>query len=126
MIGRRVSVTATLSAVLSVAVLGGQTPAVRQPPVDFTTQIRPLLSDRCFRCHGPDGTKRKKELRLDTPAGAFKNLEDGWAVVKPGNPERSELVRRIFAEDDDMMPPSESHLSLSEAEKALLLRWVKE
>src|SRR5262245_16136041 len=127
MIGRRVSITATLTgAVLSIAVLAGQTTAVRQPPVDFTTQIRPLLSDRCFRCHGPDATKRKKELRLDVAAGAFKALDDGWAVVKPGNPERSELIRRVFAEDDDMMPPSESHLSLSDAEKALLLRWVKE
>jgi hypothetical protein len=127
MYGRRVSVTATLlGAVLSVAVLGGQSTTVRQPPVDFTTQIRPLLSDRCFRCHGPDATKRKKELRLDVPAGAFKALDDGWAVVKPGNPERSELVRRIFADDDDMMPPSESHLSLSDAEKALLRRWVEE
>jgi hypothetical protein len=122
-----VSLIVTLTAaVLSIVVLAGQTTAVRQRPVDFTTEIRPLLSDRCFRCHGPDATKRKKELRLDIPAGAFKALDDGWAVVKPGNPERSELVRRIFAEDDDMMPPSESHLSLSDAEKALLLRWVKE
>jgi hypothetical protein len=127
MIGRRVSVTAALSgAVLSVAVLAGQTTTVRRESIDFTTQIRPLLSDRCFRCHGPDASKRKKELRLDVPAGAFKDLEDGWAVVKPGNPERSELIRRIFADDDDMMPPSESHLSLSADEKALLLRWVKE
>ena len=126
MIGRRVSVTASLfSAVLSAA-LAGQTTTVRQTPVDFTTQIRPLLSDRCFRCHGPDATKRKAELRLDVPAGAFKNLDNGWAVIKPGNPERSELVRRVFADDDDIMPPSESHLSLNDAEKALLLRWVKE
>jgi hypothetical protein len=127
MIGRRVGITATLSgAVLSVAVLAGQTTAVRPEPVDFTTQIRPLLSDRCFRCHGPDAAKRKAELRLDVPAGALKDLDNGWAVVKPGNPQRSELIRRIFADDDDMMPPSESHLSLSDAEKALLLRWVKE
>jgi hypothetical protein len=127
MIGRRVSVTATVTAaVLAVAVLAGQTPTVREAPVDFTSQIRPLLSDRCFRCHGPDAGKRKKELRLDISAGAFKALDDGWAVVKPGHPERSELVRRIFADDDDIMPPSETHLSLSAAEKALLLRWVKE
>ena len=126
MIGWRASVTATLSvAALSVVVPAGQT-RVRQAPIDFTTQIRPLLSDRCFRCHGPDAGKRKAELRLDVPAGAFKNLDDGWAVVKPGNPERSELIRRIFAEDDDLMPPSESRLSLSDAEKALLLRWVEE
>jgi hypothetical protein len=127
MIGRRASLTATLMvAALSSAVLVGQPRSGRQAPVDFTTQIRPLLSDRCFRCHGPDANKRKAELRLDLPAGAFKALESGWAVVKPGQPERSELVRRIFAEDDDMMPPYESHLSLSDAEKALLRRWVEE
>ena len=121
---------------LSIAVLAGppQNPARRslgegggrQAPVDFTTQIRPLLSDRCFRCHGPDAGKRKRELRLDLPAGTFKTLDDGWAVVKPGRPEQSELVRRIYAEDDDLMPPPESNLSLSDAEKALLRRWVQE
>jgi Protein of unknown function (DUF1553)/Protein of unknown function (DUF1549)/Concanavalin A-like lectin/glucanases superfamily/Planctomycete cytochrome C len=127
MIGWRVGITGAISgAVLSVVVLAGQTTTARPAPVDFTTQIRPLLSDRCFRCHGPDASKRKAELRLDVPAGARKNLDNGWAVVKPGNPERSELIRRIFADDDDLMPPSESHLSLTDGEKTLLLRWVKE
>ena len=111
---------------LSIAVLAGPPQNGRQAPVDFTTQIRPLLSDRCFRCHGPDAGKRKRELRLDLPAGTFKTLDDGWAVVKPGQPEQSELVRRIYAEDDDLMPPPESNLSLSDAEKALLRRWVQE
>jgi hypothetical protein len=125
--GWRMSLTAGISgAVLSVVVLAGQPTPARPAPVDFTTQIRPLLSDRCFRCHGPDASKRKAELRLDVAAGALKTLDNGWAVVKPGNPEHSELIRRIFADDDDMMPPSESHLSLTDAEKALLLRWVKE
>ena len=114
MSGWRASITAAISGgVLSVVVLAGQTTTARPAPVDFTTQIRPLLSDRCFRCHGPDAGKRKRELRLDLPAGAFKTLDDGWAVVKPGQPEHSELVRRIFADDDDLMPPSESHLSLT-------------
>jgi hypothetical protein len=127
MSGWRGSITAAIAgALLSVVVLAGQSTPARPTRVNFTTQIRPLLSDRCFRCHGPDATKRKAELRLDVAAGALKTLEDGWAVVKPGNPERSEMIRRIFAEDDDMMPPSESHLSLTDAEKALLLRWVKE
>jgi Protein of unknown function (DUF1553)/Protein of unknown function (DUF1549)/Concanavalin A-like lectin/glucanases superfamily/Planctomycete cytochrome C len=117
---------AIVGVVLSVAVLSGQTRAARSGRVDFNTHIRPLLSDRCFRCHGPDASKRKAELRLDIPAGPFKKLDGGWAVVAPGNPERSELIRRIFADDDDRMPPFESHLSLSDAEKALLLRWVKE
>ena len=59
-------------------------------------------------------------------AGTFKRLDGGWAVVKPGRPEQSDLVRRIYAEGDDLMPPPESNLSLSDAEKALLRRWVQE
>jgi len=95
--------------------------------VDFTRQIRPLLSDRCFRCHGPDASRRKAKLRLDVREGAFKKLDGGWAVVKPGDPSKSELVRRITTDDtDDMMPPPESKLSLTADEKALLTRWVAE
>ncbi len=95
--------------------------------VDFTRQIRPLLSDRCFRCHGPDASRRKAELRLDLREGAFKKLPAGWAIVKPGDPAKSELIRRITTEEiEDAMPPAESHLSLSEDEKALLTRWVAE
>ena len=101
-----------------------QSPAAR---VDFSFQIRPLLSDRCFRCHGPDASKRRAKLRLDTREGVFKDIGDGWAVVKPGDPASSELVRRITTDfEDDVMPPAESHLSLSEQEKALLKRWVLE
>ncbi len=99
-------------------------------PIDFSYQIRPLLSDRCFRCHGPDAGKRKAKLRLDKREGMLKKLEDvgkGWAVVKPRDPEKSELIRRIFTDDeDDRMPPPESHLTLSAADKALLKRWVLE
>ncbi|HEU0040436.1 MAG TPA: c-type cytochrome domain-containing protein, partial [Verrucomicrobiae bacterium] len=69
--------------------------------VDFNFQIRPLLSDRCFKCHGPDEKARKKKLRLDMREGILKELEDGWAVVKPGDPAKSEMVRRIFATDED-------------------------
>src|SRR6185295_16030860 len=79
-----------------------------------------------FTCHGPDEKARKKKLRLDTKEGIFKVLEDGNAVVKPSHPEKSELVRRIFAEDDELMPPQKSNLKLSAAEKDLLKRWVAE
>jgi hypothetical protein len=95
--------------------------------VDFTRQVRPLLSDRCFRCHGPDASRRKAELRLDMREGAFKALPAGWAIVKPGDPAKSELIRRITTDDiEDAMPPAESHLSLADDEKALLVRWVSE
>ncbi len=95
--------------------------------VDFNFQVRPLLSDRCFRCHGPDSGARKAKLRLDQREGALKELEDGMAVVKPGNPDQSELIRRIFTEnEDDLMPPPDSHLKLTPGEKELLKRWVVE
>ncbi len=95
--------------------------------VDYNSQIRPLLSDRCFKCHGPDEKARKKKLRLDTREGMFKELEDGFAVVRPGDTNRSELVRRILTTDgDDVMPPADSKLKLSAAEKGLLQRWVAE
>jgi Protein of unknown function (DUF1553)/Protein of unknown function (DUF1549)/Planctomycete cytochrome C/Concanavalin A-like lectin/glucanases superfamily len=124
-----------LGAALAFAVLAGLTSAAHTSQiaptavdrVDFSFQVRPLLSDRCFRCHGPDASKRKAKLRLDTRDGAFKEIEDGWAIVKPGDPGKSELIRRIHSDyEDDVMPPPESHLSLSEAEKALLKRWVAE
>lgn len=95
--------------------------------VDFNFQIRPLLSDRCYRCHGPDAGSRKAKLRLDTREGALKELADGLAIVKPGKPDKSELIRRILTTDqDDLMPPADSHLALTTAEKELLKRWVLE
>jgi uncharacterized membrane protein len=102
--------------------------ALQLPPVDFNRQIRPLLSDRCFRCHGPDASKRKAKLRLDTREGVFKALDAGMAVVTAGDLTRSEMIRRIQlpADDEDLMPPADAHLALSAAEKALLVRWVRE
>jgi len=93
--------------------------------VDFNFQIRPLLSDRCFKCHGPDEKARKKKLRLDQHEGMFRELDENFAVVRPGNPSQSDLIRRIFATDpEEMMPPPDSELKLSAAEKDLLRRWV--
>ena len=116
-------------AVAVVAALAAAPPQSRAAGgrVDFTRQIRPLLSDRCFRCHGPDASRRKAELRLDVREGALKRLPAGWAIVKPGDPAKSELIRRITTSDvEDVMPPGDSHLSLSDAEIALLTRWVAE
>ena len=102
--------------------------ATAEPAIDFNRQIRPLLSDRCFRCHGPDASKRKAKLRLDTRDGLFGDLGGGMAVVTPRAPDRSELIRRIQlpADDEDVMPPAEAHQALTAAEKALLVRWVAE
>ena len=118
---------AALAAITGVIGAAAERRAAPAGRVDFTRQIRPLLSDRCFRCHGPDASRRKAELRLDLREGAFKELPAGWAIVKPGDPAKSELIRRITTDDiEDAMPPAESHLSLSDDEKALLTRWVAE
>ena len=92
--------------------------------VSFSREILPLLSDRCYACHGPDGgedgKKWRGDLRLDTRKGALK-------VIEPGNPAASELIARISSDDpDERMPPPDSHLTLSDAEKALLRQWIAE
>jgi hypothetical protein len=93
--------------------------------VDFALHVRPILSDRCFKCHGPDGAARKSELRLDREDVVFKRLSSGATAVVRGRPGRSELVRRILSDDPAIvMPAPESHLELSDYEKALLVRWI--
>ena len=94
--------------------------------VDFARDIRPLLSDNCFACHGPDAKQRKADLRLDTREGALVYI-DGTSAVVPGKPSESELVRRITTDDeDDLMPPPDSGKKLDATQKALLQRWIAE
>ena len=94
--------------------------------VDFARDIRPLLSDNCFACHGPDAKQRKADLRLDTREGALADL-DGTSAVVPGKPSESELVRRVTTDDeDDLMPPPDSGKKLDATQKALLQRWIAE
>src|SRR5262245_18003746 len=88
------------------------------PPPDFSREVRPILSRYCFRCHGPDDKARKAKLRLDDRAAA---VEHGALV--PGNAD-SELVRRIFLDADDRMPPPATKLALTTAQKDILKRWV--
>lgn len=95
--------------------------------VDFNFQIRPILSDRCFKCHGPDEKTRKAKLRLDLAenALAIRDEATGKRAIDPGHPERSELIRRITAADPaDLMPPAKSNLSLTDQERALLRQWI--
>jgi hypothetical protein len=95
--------------------------AATRPPVSYGRDISPILSDKCYRCHGPDAGSRKAELRLDTREGITSK------VVVAGQPDKSELVTRIFSEDDDeRMPPPESKLSLTPEQKDLLRRWIAE
>jgi hypothetical protein len=98
--------------------------AAADPP-DFNRDIRPLLSDRCFACHGFDAKAREADLRLDTPDGAFAERDGGPAIV-PGKPLESLAWQRIVSSDpDEVMPPADSHLKLSDADKDLLERWIE-
>ncbi|WP_234800589.1 DUF1553 domain-containing protein [Luteitalea pratensis] len=95
--------------------------------VDFNFHVRPILSDKCFKCHGPDDRARKGGLSLHTRDGAFATLATGRRAVVPGNTGKSELVRRILSTDPAvMMPQADSHLELSDVEKATLVRWIEQ
>ena len=95
--------------------------------VEFNRDIRPILSDRCFTCHGPDANNRKTPLRFDTEKGATQDLGGHFAIVA-GQPEKSTLVERITSDDAiRRMPPSyEGHSKLSEREIGLIRRWVEQ
>ncbi len=96
--------------------------------VSFNFQIRPVLSDRCFKCHGPDAKSRKADLRLDLAEGALARREKSGAhPVVPGQPEKSEIIRRITSSDpDEQMPPPDSNLKISVGEIALIRQWIKQ
>ena len=93
--------------------------------VNFNFEVRPILVQKCYLCHGPDATSRKANLRLDTYEGAIAKLKDGTHAIVPGEPDKSELVKRINSTDPELiMPTPESHLSLSEEEKDILIKWI--
>lgn len=105
-------------------VLFGMVFSAAAAEVDFNRDIRPILSDKCFFCHGPDAHERKADLRLDTEAGATLDL-GGYAAVVPGSTERSELVARIN-DSKDPMPPEDSHKKLKPKEISLLTKWIEQ
>jgi hypothetical protein len=118
---------AVLAAALPAAIAPAHRLAAAPARVDFNRDVRPILSDRCYKCHGPDAGARKAGLRLDAREGAFGELPSGRRALRPGDPEGSALYRRIAAADpDERMPPPDSQLELSAAEIALLKRWIEE
>ena len=120
-----------LSALLALGLLQGLptvgAEAAAPGPVRFNRDIRPILSDQCFACHGFDAKKRKAGLRLDVAEGAFAPNKEGRVAVKPGRPEESELWKRLVTTDpDDVMPPPDTHKSVSEAQRTVLRRWIEQ
>ena len=85
-------------------------PAESLPPVDFSREVRPILSDKCYHCHGPDEQGRKAQLRFDTREGALR-IKDDFPVIVPGHSAESELMFRIKSTDDEeIMPPPEAKI----------------
>jgi mono/diheme cytochrome c family protein len=120
-----------LAAILIVVFANGLSAAERPVAslperVEFNRDIRPILSDNCYFCHGPDKNKREADLRLDTEGGLATKLDAG-SVVDAGKPDSSVLVHRIVAADEsERMPPVESGKKLSERDIALLKRWIEQ
>src|SRR4051812_43846090 len=95
-------------------------------PLDFNRDVRPILSENCFQCHGFDEKARQAELRLDQADSAYAD-HDGTKPVVPGHPEKSELWRRITTDDEsEMMPPPDSHRVLKSKQKETLKRWIEQ
>ena len=100
---------------------------IRAKEVDFNRDVLPILSERCFQCHGPDAGSREADLRLDQFEGATAESQTGEQVLVPGKPEASVLLQRLRSTDDDFrMPPTETNLHVSESEIKLIERWIKQ
>ena len=112
---------------LLVALSGPFAPPSRAGEIDFNRDVRPILADKCYACHGPDAKSLEGKLRIDLRSSATGPAESGAVAIVPGHPEKSALVERIEAADkDEQMPPPKSHKTLAAAEKAVLKRWIAE
>jgi hypothetical protein len=100
--------------------------ALAADEIDFNRDIRPILSENCFHCHGPDSGTREADLRFDRQEEAVAD-RGGYAAIVPGDAESSEFIRRITSDDEfEVMPPPESHKELKPEQIALLKRWINE
>src|SRR5689334_11517575 len=117
--------------VLLVAVHGnageGDAPPPAAPGLRYDRDVRPLLADRCFKCHGPDEKKRRAKLRLDEADSAFADRGKGPAIV-PGDPDASEMLSRAASDDPKlrMPPPNSGRKPLTADEQALVKRWIEQ
>ncbi|MCA9146164.1 MAG: DUF1549 domain-containing protein, partial [Planctomycetales bacterium] len=111
---------------IAALIVGMSVSTVTGADLNFNRDILPILSDTCFKCHGPDEAERKADLRLDTREGLFRSSDD-FQVVVPNHPAKSELYRRLTSEDpDERMPPPDSKRELSEHQVASIRRWIEQ
>ena len=107
-------------------ILGISAAAHAGEPIDFARDVRPILSNACFECHGPDAAHRQADLRLDVHDRALADL-GGYAAIVPGKPDESELIRRVTAEDASMrMPPADAGKQLTAEQIATLRKWIEQ
>ncbi|WP_063767974.1 DUF1553 domain-containing protein [Verrucomicrobium sp. BvORR106] len=107
---------------LAVSLTGGAVQGANDSPVSFNFQVQPILAGSCYQCHGPDEKQRKGGLRLDVREAA---LKDG--VIVPGKPEASSLIERLFTSDEDeVMPPPDSHKTIDTPQREVLKKWIAE
>jgi hypothetical protein len=126
MISRR-SVGLWSCLVLAISLVPGVLAHGEQPPVDFNRDIRPLLSDICYTCHGPDEKTREGGLRLDLKESAFGEADSGGVAIVPGDIDESMLIERIMSDDEyEKMPPPDSGKQLTPEQVELFKRWIEE
>src|SRR5688572_20867168 len=115
-----------LLCLIAVCIAAAGEAAAQSGPPTFNRDIRPIMSDTCFRCHGPDSVARKANLRLDIREEATRPMRSGRIPIVPGDPGNSEIVTRIFAEGANVMPPRSAHKDLTQVQKDTIRRWVSE
>src|SRR3954468_10791829 len=126
LIGRNVFPSATASFIVIASLCASRIFAA-EPSVRFNRDVRPILSDNCFACHGPDSNKRKAGLRLDTKEGIFEKTAKREPAVVPGKLKESELWSRITNTNiEDRMPPVDSHKELKPEQITKLKQWILE
>ena len=128
MISNRVARTVAMLGALAWSGSSPGSAADGSKPISFDREIRPILAENCFSCHGPDASKRKAKLRLDLREGAVADLGDGRRAIVPGKPGESGLVERVEAEDpEERMPPPSAgnHKALTAGQVATLRRWIE-
>ncbi|MBI5759703.1 MAG: DUF1549 domain-containing protein, partial [Planctomycetales bacterium] len=102
-------------------------PPASRTAIDYNRDIRPILSNNCYKCHGPDANERKAELRFDVHDAALKPAESGDRAIVPGKPDESRLIERIFSTDAaEVMPPPKENKKLTDAERQLLRKWIEQ
>ncbi len=117
---------AVYAAIIALSLARFAAAAAGDAAVTYNRDVRPILSEKCFACHGFDAKKRKADLRLDTPEGATATLKSGVVALVPGDLKSSDVWRRVTTDDaDDHMPPAASHKDLTAAERTVIRRWIE-